>query len=153
MEEIGRHNKPDDLWLVVDNRVYDVSKWAKHHPGGHLCMENVAGADATDAFENYHPAYVQPPGLVVFRQWLFGVVGLLYCALTTHLDRLCWLAGLTRCELFSSRRVHLPTAVERAVLVLVLVLRRCLARHWRRKLWSCSGRTIRFAAWLRVTRT
>jgi len=71
MEEIGRHNKPDDLWLVVDNRVYDVSKWAKHHPGGHLCMENVAGADATDAFENYHPAYVQPPGLVVFRQWLF----------------------------------------------------------------------------------
>ena len=70
MEEIGRHNKPDDLWLVVDNRVYDVSKWAKHHPGGHLCMENVAGADATDAFENYHPAYVQPPGLVVFRQWL-----------------------------------------------------------------------------------
>ena len=48
-------------------------------------------------------------------RWLFGVVGLLYCALTTHLDRLCWLAGLTRCELFSSRRVHLPTAVERAV--------------------------------------
>mmetsp|Transcript_19728 Transcript_19728/g.41220 ORF Transcript_19728/g.41220 Transcript_19728/m.41220 type:complete len:494 (-) Transcript_19728:74-1555(-) len=71
MEEIGRHNKPDDLWLVVDNRVYDVSKWAKHHPGGHLCMENVAGADATDAFENYHPAYVYESKLPRF---LIGTV-------------------------------------------------------------------------------
>ena len=59
MEQIAEHNKPDDLWIVIDGKVFDVSKWAIYHPGGHLCLENVAGADATDAFENYHPACVR----------------------------------------------------------------------------------------------
>lgn len=56
--QVAEHNKPDDLWLIIKGNVYDISKWAKSHPGGHLCLENMAGADATDPFENYHPAYV-----------------------------------------------------------------------------------------------
>lgn len=72
MEQVAEHNKPDDLWIVIHGKVYDVSKWAIHHPGGHLCLENVAGADASDAFENYHPAYVYDKKLPRFQ---VGVVG------------------------------------------------------------------------------
>ncbi len=33
-EEVAKHNKVDDLWIIVDNYVYDLSKFAKFHPGG-----------------------------------------------------------------------------------------------------------------------
>lgn len=71
LEEVKRHNTPDDLWFIVAGKVYDVSKWARFHPGGRLCLENLAGADATDAFENYHPAYVYQTKLPRFQ---IGVV-------------------------------------------------------------------------------
>jgi cytochrome b involved in lipid metabolism len=29
--EIADHNKPDDLWLLINNKVYDVSRFK--HPG------------------------------------------------------------------------------------------------------------------------
>ena len=33
MEEIEKHNTPDDLWIAVDGDVYDMSKYHKLHPG------------------------------------------------------------------------------------------------------------------------
>jgi cytochrome b involved in lipid metabolism len=35
LEEIAEHNKPGDLWLLIHNKVYDVSKFK--HPGKHIC--------------------------------------------------------------------------------------------------------------------
>ena len=32
--EIAKHNKADDLWVIIDNFVYDLSKFSKFHPGG-----------------------------------------------------------------------------------------------------------------------
>lgn len=32
LEEIAEHNQPGDLWLLINNKVYDVSKFK--HPGG-----------------------------------------------------------------------------------------------------------------------
>ena len=29
-----KHNKADDAWLVVDNKVYDMTDFAPNHPGG-----------------------------------------------------------------------------------------------------------------------
>ncbi|KZV85671.1 acyl-CoA dehydrogenase NM domain-like protein [Exidia glandulosa HHB12029] len=55
-EEVAKHNKPGDLWIVVDTRVYDISKFAALHPGGQyvLTTPNVAGKDATDVFYSLH---------------------------------------------------------------------------------------------------
>nr|GAT49476.1 acyl-CoA dehydrogenase [Mycena chlorophos] len=55
-EEIAKHNKQGDLWLVVDSKVYDVSRFAAMHPGGLsvLLDEEVAGQDATEAFFGLH---------------------------------------------------------------------------------------------------
>lgn len=32
--EIVQHNKPDDVWIVVDGQVYDMTEFAPQHPGG-----------------------------------------------------------------------------------------------------------------------
>ena len=34
VQEISKHNIPDDLWLVVDDTVYDLTDFALEHPGG-----------------------------------------------------------------------------------------------------------------------
>lgn len=33
-QEVAKHNKPGDCWVVVDTAVYDLSKFADLHPGG-----------------------------------------------------------------------------------------------------------------------
>ena len=33
-KEVAEHNKPADLWLVIKDKVYDFSNYAKIHPGG-----------------------------------------------------------------------------------------------------------------------
>ena len=48
MKEVALHNKAEDLWLVVEDLVYDVTKYVKYHPGGgviatwagNICLKN-----------------------------------------------------------------------------------------------------------------
>ncbi|KAF7310093.1 Acyl-CoA dehydrogenase [Mycena indigotica] len=55
-EEVAKHNKKGDLWIVIDGRVFDLSRFAAMHPGGLsvLLDEEVAGQDATEAFFGLH---------------------------------------------------------------------------------------------------
>lgn len=32
--EVARHNKTDDVWVVVDGEVFDMTAFAPEHPGG-----------------------------------------------------------------------------------------------------------------------
>ncbi|XP_057416310.1 delta(8)-fatty-acid desaturase 2-like [Lotus japonicus] len=54
-EELKEHNKQGDLWISIQGKVYNVSDWAKDHPGGEVPLLNLAGQDVTDAFIAYHP--------------------------------------------------------------------------------------------------
>ncbi|KAJ3241882.1 hypothetical protein HDU81_009744 [Chytriomyces hyalinus] len=54
LDEVARHNKPDDIWIVVDSQVYDLSKFYEMHPGGVHVLLEVAGKDATDEFYSLH---------------------------------------------------------------------------------------------------
>jgi cytochrome b involved in lipid metabolism len=49
-EEVQRHRSLDDLWVVLEGEVYDLSSWAKEHPGGTKVLMTWAGRDASDAF-------------------------------------------------------------------------------------------------------
>merc|ERR1719230_801894 len=53
-EEVAKHAQPGDAWLIVDGDVYDVSKFAKMHPGGEMLLLEYAGKDATDDFFGLH---------------------------------------------------------------------------------------------------
>lgn len=55
MEEIKQHNKPDDLWMVVDGNVYDLTKYLDYHPGGAKKLMLGAGKDASSLFHKHHP--------------------------------------------------------------------------------------------------
>jgi fatty acid desaturase 2 (delta-6 desaturase) len=54
-EEVRGHTKADDKWIVIGDKVYDISKWARHHPGGSRIISHYAGQDATEAFHEFHP--------------------------------------------------------------------------------------------------
>ncbi|KAJ7475776.1 acyl-CoA dehydrogenase [Mycena latifolia] len=55
-EEVSKHNKEGDLWVIIDSKVFDLSKFAAMHPGGLsvLLDEEVAGQDATESFFGLH---------------------------------------------------------------------------------------------------
>lgn len=46
-EEIQKHNLRTDKWLVIERKVYNVTKWANRHPGGQRVISHCAGEDAT----------------------------------------------------------------------------------------------------------
>ena len=46
-EELKKHNKPDDRWLLIENKVYNITTWAKKHPGGAKILGHFSGEDAT----------------------------------------------------------------------------------------------------------
>ena len=49
-QEIAEHNSPKDTWIIIDNKVYDVSKFLDEHPGGDEIIYEQAGRDATEYF-------------------------------------------------------------------------------------------------------
>jgi len=46
-EEVQKHTKSGDQWIVVERKVYNVSQWVKKHPGGLRILGHHAGEDAT----------------------------------------------------------------------------------------------------------
>ncbi|KAL9190328.1 hypothetical protein ACHAXT_007539 [Thalassiosira profunda] len=58
MEEVAKHDKTDDCWLVIGNdatggpKVYDVTQYLDDHPGGAEVMLDVGGKDADEFFED-----------------------------------------------------------------------------------------------------
>ena len=45
--EVEEHTKLDDRWIVIENKIYDVSRFQKKHPGGAKIIGHFAGQDAT----------------------------------------------------------------------------------------------------------
>ncbi|EQL37893.1 acyl-CoA dehydrogenase [Blastomyces gilchristii SLH14081] len=52
--EVSSHNKDGDMWVIIDQDIYDISKFQDEHPGGKKILLSVAGGDATKKFHKYH---------------------------------------------------------------------------------------------------
>ena len=52
--EVMQHSQPNDLWMVVDNVVYDCTEWLPFHPGGEAVLMDAAGRDVTELYKYYH---------------------------------------------------------------------------------------------------
>ncbi|KAF7713010.1 Uncharacterized protein PECH_007246 [Penicillium ucsense] len=61
-EEIEKHNKEDDCWIIVNGKVYDATSVLDWHPGGKATILGHAGkvhAETTEAFESIHDDYAE----------------------------------------------------------------------------------------------
>lgn len=58
MAEVAKKCTPDELWIVIQGRVYDITNYVEKHPGGKLVLNSMGGKDCTDVFANYHQARV-----------------------------------------------------------------------------------------------
>jgi len=54
MEEVAKHNKESDCWVVLAGMVYDVTEFLPDHPGGKRAITLYAGKDATEEFDMLH---------------------------------------------------------------------------------------------------
>jgi len=70
MEEVAKHNKKNDCWVVVKGVVMDLTNFLEDHPGGANAIVNFAGREATEEFEMLHDDEVIPkyaPATVIGR--------------------------------------------------------------------------------------
>ncbi|XP_068594821.1 cytochrome b5 type B [Brachionichthys hirsutus] len=52
LEEIRTHNEASDSWLIIHDKVYDVTNFYEEHPGGEEVLLEQVGSDATESFED-----------------------------------------------------------------------------------------------------
>lgn len=71
MSEVKKHDRRDDGWIVLYNKVYDVTDWIDKHPGGAI-IEEYLGKDGTRMFEgSKHPEYVVTS---ILPKYLIGIL-------------------------------------------------------------------------------
>ncbi|CAB3227431.1 unnamed protein product [Arctia plantaginis] len=51
-EQVSKYNNKTESVFIIDNVVYDVSKFLDEHPGGHEVLMNQVGKDASEDFED-----------------------------------------------------------------------------------------------------
>ncbi|KAH7429768.1 hypothetical protein KP509_09G065200 [Ceratopteris richardii] len=49
LSEVSKHNQATDCWIIIKNKVYDVTSYVEEHPGGYAIL-NHAGGDSTEGF-------------------------------------------------------------------------------------------------------
>ncbi|KAM9999634.1 hypothetical protein ACTFIZ_008089 [Dictyostelium cf. discoideum] len=50
IQEVSRHNSREDCWIIINEKVYNVSSYVSSHPGGDMILQN-AGGESTTLFK------------------------------------------------------------------------------------------------------
>ncbi len=53
-KQVEQHSNKHDCWIVVNECIYDLTKFKATHPGGSKLIDHYAGQDATEAFTAFH---------------------------------------------------------------------------------------------------
>lgn len=67
MDEVKNHNTAESLWVVLNDKVYNVTSFLKAHPGGEKPLLKYAGTDATVKF-NSVKAHKESPTIPSFME-------------------------------------------------------------------------------------
>ncbi|KAI8645495.1 acyl-CoA dehydrogenase/oxidase [Parasitella parasitica] len=73
IEEVTKHKQGDDCWIIVHDKVYDISKFLNDHPGGKKVLLKAAGTDTSKQFDAFHSPSVLTK---IASKYLIGEVGL-----------------------------------------------------------------------------
>ncbi|KAI0030647.1 FMN-dependent dehydrogenase-domain-containing protein [Vararia minispora EC-137] len=55
LDDVASHNSFKSCWVIIKNKVYDLTEFLPEHPGGQKVILQYAGRDATHAYEPIHP--------------------------------------------------------------------------------------------------
>ena len=58
LKEVQTHNKENDIWVIINKKIYDCTDFLKDHPGGKKAILIYGGKDATEEFDMLHPPNV-----------------------------------------------------------------------------------------------
>jgi len=66
LEELATHKTVEDGWICVNNKVYDITNFVKHHPGNDLggkvstllAIKRTLGTDCSEEFMEIHQGTV-----------------------------------------------------------------------------------------------
>ncbi|OJJ34566.1 hypothetical protein ASPWEDRAFT_113069 [Aspergillus wentii DTO 134E9] len=77
-DDVSKHNSLDDLWVIIDGEIYNLTEFRAEHPGGARMLQTMAGKNASKKFHKYHRSailsryYALRVGMVVLkpnRKW------------------------------------------------------------------------------------
>lgn len=52
--ELAKHNTPNDCWVALGGKIYNISTYLDYHPGGVDILIKYSGKDCTALFMKYH---------------------------------------------------------------------------------------------------
>lgn len=55
LQQVAEHSSAGSCWVIIQNKVYDVTDFLQEHPGGPDIILKYAGRDATLVYEPIHP--------------------------------------------------------------------------------------------------
>ena len=58
--QVAANNTPTKCWSIINDNVYDLTKWIKAHPGGQSAITFICGIDGTNAFLAQHRGQASP---------------------------------------------------------------------------------------------
>ena len=70
--DVAKHCTREDAWIIVGDRVYDITRFVSEHPGGDTLMQH-AGGDATDAFNGPQHLDIESVRAMASRLWIGAV--------------------------------------------------------------------------------
>lgn len=53
LDEVSKHNKPNDAWVTFRNNVYDITEFINNHPGGSIILKAI-GKDLEDVWTDHN---------------------------------------------------------------------------------------------------
>ncbi|MEY3728826.1 MAG: hypothetical protein RL315_441 [Actinomycetota bacterium] len=60
MAQVKANNSRQSCWTIIDNYVYDLTRWINSHPGGASAILSLCGVDGSAAFNSQHENQSKP---------------------------------------------------------------------------------------------